>query len=323
MMRNEQRNSPGVTTTISGLINPHRSYDSWRATRPTFVGASESPTLFGVGYSSQSPTTLALSKLGLETESDREESEAMRWGTRLQDAIGEEFGERVGLDVKSLGPFTVVRSAQKPYIAATLDGYVDEPALGVVELKNVGAYNARDWDGDEPPLRVNVQVQHQMFCVGPGCGIAYVVGLIGGNQLSWKVVERHDRFIAALVQRIDDFWGDIHAGKMPPIDGSEATSAALKSLYRATNGESIALPHECELWDEKLQQAKAAIKVQEELKSEMENRIRAALGAAEMGVLPNGVMYVSPVTIVNHKAKEAFTSQFRALRRKAAHGRQS
>ena len=297
------------------IIEPHASLPDWLAARDTFIGASESPALFGCGYANQSPLTIAMDKLGQREREEDEESEAMTWGTELQDAIATQFGRRIGKEVSTFGRFTILRHADHPHIGATLDNHLESESA-VVELKNVGSYNAREWDGDEPPLRVQVQVQQQMFCAG--ADHAYVVALIGGNRLTWKVVERHERFIGELVRRLDQFWAEIHAGKLPEIDGSAATTEALKSLYRATSGETVELPAELEGWDAKLCGAKLAIKVAEAVKSEAENRIRAALGTAVRGVLPGGVEYHSPVTTVNHAAKEAYTSEYRALRRKAA-----
>jgi putative phage-type endonuclease len=301
---------------ITGVETDYGTHEAWLQSRRSFIGASESPILFGVGYSSQSPTALAMAKLGMVEPGEQpgdEETEAMRWGTRLQDTIAAEFSERSSVPVKSLGQFTVVRSAEKPYIGATLDGYAEDP-LSVVELKNVGAYNARDWEADEPPLRVNVQVQHQMFCTG--ADRAYVVALLGGNRLTWHVVYRHERFIAALVERIDQFWGLIQEGKLPPVDGSEATANALRAAYRACNGEAVPMPPEAEQWDTDLVKAKEEIKRWEAVKTEAENKIRSVLGEAEMGVLASGVAYTAKVTTVHHKAKEAYTSEYRALRRK-------
>jgi predicted phage-related endonuclease len=297
----------GVTAT------DYRDLDAWLAARRTFVGASESPTLCGVGYASQSPFSLWQQKVTGQEEAI--DSELLECGQVLQPAIMQLASRRLELEIIEPGPFTVFRHADYPHLGATLDGLaMDNGTLCAVEAKNVGGYNAAEWQGEEPPLRVNVQLQHQMLAAGLPWG--YGVGLLGGNRVICRRVERSERFLAVLLARTEEFWVYVETKTPPPIDGSEATAAALRRLHPSANGETITLPLEAEKWDRALQKAKARIKRWEALKKESENRLKAAIGPAEVGLLPDGGMYTYKDQVTNYKAREAKTVTSRVLRRK-------
>ena len=299
----------GVTATDYG------SLDAWLAARSDFIGASESPALCGVGYASQSPYSVWTTK-GPGGVPDQLEGEQLECGKVLQPAILELASRRLGMQIYDPGEFTVYRSAERPFVGTTLDG-IARDRDGVpctVECKNVAGYNAADWQGDEPPLRVNVQIQHQCFAAGLGRG--YAVGLLGGNRVICKCVQRDERFIKALVSRLDAFWELVGSRTPPPIDASEATTEALKRLYPSSNGETIDLPAEADKWDRSLQKAKARIKRWGALKREAENRLKASIGDAEAGLLPSGSIYTYWNQVTEYKAREAYTATYRILRRK-------
>ena len=224
-----------------------------------------------------------------------------------------EFAERTGFEVQDLGEFTIQRHASLPWMGATLDGFVEDTPDGpaVVEAKNVSQVNAADWSGEEPPLRTNVQVQHQMECCG--ARVAYVVGLIGGNRLTWKKVGRNQRFIDAMLPLLAAFWELVEKGIPPPVDGSGATRRILDALYPEDNGAAEALPPESDQWDDKLVRAKGRVKRLGTLIDYYENELRAAIAGATYGRTPAGVEYsLKTQTRAAHHVKE---STFRVLRR--------
>jgi predicted phage-related endonuclease len=305
---NELTLPDGVTATNYG------SLDAWLAARRTFIGASESPALCGVGYASQSPYALWQQKV--TGEADPIEGELLECGKVLQPAILQLASRRLELQIMDPGEFTVYRYADFPHMGATLDGLaLDQDGEPVaIEGKNVSGFNAADWKAEEPPLRVNVQLQHQMLSAGLQRG--YAVGLLGGNRVVCRRVERSERFLQVLVRRTEEFWACVETHTPPPIDSSEATAAALHRLHPSANGETITLPLDAEKGDRALQKAKARIKRWDALKSEAENRLKAAIGPAEVGLLPDGGMYTYKNQVTNYKAREAKTVMSRILRRK-------
>ncbi len=287
---------------------------TWLEARSGFIGASESPAICGVGYANQSPYTIWLAKTGQETE--ELDGELLECGKVLQPAILELASRRIGAMVYDPGEFTVYRQAERPHVGATLDGMVMDMdnVKAAVEAKNISGFLHADWEADEPPLRVNVQLQQQMYCADLERG--YAVGLLGGNRVEVKRVNRDEEFLAALLPRLDAFWELVQSNTPPPVDGSEATSEALKRLYATPNGQTIDLPGDAAGWDRSLQRAKANVKRWETVRRETENRIKAAMGEAEVGELPCGALYTYRLQTNRYKAREAHEASFRVLRRK-------
>ncbi len=284
---------------------------NWLAHRPEFVGASDSPSLFDEGYENQNEYSLYAEKAEGVPQS-LASTEAMEVGTAIEPAIRCLFEDRTAMEVIKTPPYRVVYSGHAGYIGCTLDGEViDHGERGVWEAKNVSEYEANKWRGEDPPLRVQVQVQHQMLCTGYAFG--YAAGLLGGNRLVWRRIERNESFIAALCIRLRYFWGSVQRKVPPAIDGSRATRETLKRLYPHDTGEMVALPSEAEDWDDELVDAKKKISEWEERETCAANKIKAAMGTASIGVLPGAGRYTyREQTRKAHAVKE---STFRVLRR--------
>jgi putative phage-type endonuclease len=256
--------------------------DRWLGERLSMIGASESPALFYEGYKNESPYTLYKRKIGeLPSQSD-EENEALEWGREIQPVVLKMFTKRTGIEVEDLGPFTIQRHPNLPFIGATLDGlaYVDG-RKAVVEAKNVGQYRAAEWADDLPPLRVQVQVAHQMLAAGADLG--FTAACIGGNKLVWQRIERNEKFEATLIQVLTDFWRCVETRTPPPVDGSIATAKALAALYPKDDGGTAVLPAEAAEWDKLLTDAKEQIKELEAIKVAAENKLKAAIGDNSFG----------------------------------------
>ncbi len=285
--------------------------DNWLAHRPEFVGASDSPAILGEGYASRNAFSVYAEKAegtapGIET------TEAMEVGLRMQPLILDLFQERTAIEVIETPPFQVAFANGQPYVGATLDAEVMEHGKrGVAEAKNVGEYVAADWYGEEAPLTVLIQVQHQLLCTGYSFG--YGIALLGGNRLVWRRIERNEGFIAALVRQLGEFWGHVERRMPPAIDGSRATRETLKRLYPNDTGEEIALPIDSNLWDRDLVEAKKEVTDWEERVVCAANKIRSAMGTASVGVLPGGGRYTH--RIVNRPGHHVGASSYRTLRR--------
>ena len=91
-----------------------------------------------------------------------------------------------------------------------------------------------------------------------------------------------------MVAKLDEFWGYVERREMPPVDESEATAKALARIYPEDDGETVDLPIEASKWDEELEEIKARQKKVKEERTALENKIKAALGVATFGQLPDG-----------------------------------
>lgn len=295
---------------MSTATDPSR--ESWLSERRTFIGASDAPSILGVGY--ETPFAVWARKTGA-LPPDESENELLECGLVLQPAIIELLRRRSGYQVVEEPAWTVRRHPHISWLGCSLDAFIDdaEAGIGVVEAKNVGSYNAADWKDQEPPLRYNVQVQAQMAVTGATWAI--VVGLIGGNRLVWHTVPRDDTFIDRMVRALGEFWELVESGTPPPVDGSEYTARVLARIFPVDNGSIVRLPDESRDWDSALVGLKAQRSVIDKNIGLLENQFKAALGESSEGLLPDGGRY----TWKEQTRKEYVCpeSKFRVLRRAA------
>jgi len=283
--------------------------------RTTSIGASDWAAALGV-CPWKSPFQLWAEKTGIAEPSDLSGVERIYWGNALEAIIIARFGMVTGRKVEHNIGAKVTRHPERPFLTATLDAVQTDEVRGVgaLEAKNVDYWVGPKWK-DEAPLWVQTQLQGQLACTGMPWGS--MAGLIGGNRLEHYDAERNDAFIEAAIDKLAFFWTCV-LDKIPPEpDGSIATAECLKRLYPKDDGEIIALPVEAEAWDRQLIVCKQQRKIWDDRQREQENLFKAALGTATTGVLPDGSRYTYKQQIVNHKAKEAYVSRYRVLRRAA------
>jgi len=284
----------------------------WLEARRQGIGSSDAPVILGL-TTWKSPLALYAEKAGLvplpEDDTDR-----LRWGHRLEPAITQAYEEDTGRRTYDPGDFTLERHGSAPWMIATLDRLVvewtDAPhpppleQIGVLELKTADAFKREVWR-EEPPLAYQVQLQHQLAVSGHQWGS--IACLIGGHTFVWQDVARNDAFIAELMLAEERFWQRVQQRDPPPPDASKASSDILQQLYPQETEETIALPVDAVEWDRERRLSMEIIATHEDIKHECENRLRAALGTAAVGVLPTGVRYT-------WKTRKAYTANVGATR---------
>jgi len=255
------------------------------------------------------------------------------------------FGAYTGVR-PSTSRYTVARDADLPYLIATPDAAVlpimqgevlklevegepirpavshvepppvfDEP--GVLEVKNVDVSKGRLWeDTQEPPIEYMVQVQHQLMVTGAKWGS--IAALVGGNRFMWADIPRDEELIAMIRTLEIEFWNRVLTQDPPPVDGSQSTKELLARLYPKDTGEVIELPVDALEWDAQRLQADAHIKEWKAKKDEAENKLRAALGDATVGLVSGGLSY--SLKYQKRRAHQVAESEFRVLRRHGAKG---
>jgi len=263
--------------------------EQWLEERKTGIGGSDAATVMGCNPY-KSVYALWAEKTGL-APADDQESEAAEWGKRLEAAIARKYTEVTGRPTTIYGTDApvILRHDARPYMIGSIDAEVSDVeghgsvGLGVLEIKTTGAHRAEEWE-EAAPLYYQVQLQHYLAVTGRRWGSFAV--LIGGQKFKWYDVERNDTFIAALEERCAWFWDLVQRREAPPVDGSESTTAALKTIYSSDSGETIDLGGEAIAWVEALDAAKAKLTEVEGEKREIENRIRAAIGSATTAIVP-------------------------------------
>lgn len=261
---------------------------AWLADRATAIGASESPSIFGVGY--ETPYALWARKCGLVPNIEGD-AERLECGNLLQDDICEMLRRRTGWKIDECPQDVFLRHPVHTFIGATPDFMAEAdpsfmPGTGVGDCKNVGAYMGREWSNDEIPLRVQVQLAQQMLVADCHWGVA--AAFIGGNKLEYRVIERNAKFEAVLIRELKAFWQRIVDRDPPPVDGSAQTAAVLSRLHPKDNGQEIALDESFVDLANELDALKSVIRRAESRRDEIEATIKAKLGDFTFGNLPDG-----------------------------------
>jgi putative phage-type endonuclease len=281
---------PDVTPPAA-TVERYETVDAWLAARRRGIGASEAAAIVGLSPH-LSPLDVWAAKVGLAEPAA--EAEPMRWGRRLQRPIAEGYAEETGRTVVDPGPYTLLRSTRYPWLCASPDAYVLAPAHGpgLLEIKNIGAWarHRGEWE-EEPPLGYQLQLQVQLLVSGWEWGS--LAALLGGQALRYHDLVASPRVHELVLERLERFWTRHVLGQTPPeVDGAERTTELLRRLYpRPQAGVVVTLPPEAVEWDATIQSAEAEIARLEDRVREAKNRLRAAIGDAEAGVLPGGVVW--------------------------------
>jgi putative phage-type endonuclease len=245
--------------------------------RKTYLGSADIAAIFGCEDAFSSPYGVWSKKMGFTPSN--EISEAMRVGIILEAYILDRYGREENAKVG--GQQVFYRHPDWDFLGCTIDGLIFDQVGN--PLRIVEAKTTRDWSWTEVPLSYEAQVQWQMGVSG-----IYEADLtvLHRPDLSLKTYRMtfNPSIYAALEERAIDFWfGHVQAGVPPAVDGTASTTEALKSIA-ADPGKEVAIDNLAQRL-EALKQVKSVIQQQEELKDQIENEIRLALGHAETGLI--------------------------------------
>ena len=168
-----------------------------------------------------------------------------------------------------------------PFMLANVDREVVGENAGL-EIKTAGVSQYKKWQGDEIPDAYYCQCLHYMAVTGADRW--YIAVLIGGNDPTYKVVERNEQDIQALISAEREFWGLVQTHTAPPVDGSVSCAQALADRYHGED-RSIVLPDDAAQIIDDLRGDKEIL---EQLKAQIalrENQLKDMLGEAEVGTV--------------------------------------
>ena len=275
----------------------------WLEARKSGIGASELPSLFGIGFKSR--LRLWAEKTGKLVPPDLDDNEAVHWGNTLESIVAEEYERRTGRLLRK-GTGLMVSGAH-PWAMATPDyWWGDKP----VQIKTTSAYRLKDWV-DGPPLAVRIQVHGEMLVTG--ADMASVGVLVGGQRFMWADVERDETLMGEIVSRASEFWAKVQADEWPDLEGMEDETEVIAQVYPLATGETIAMPPMATAWAEALDELDVKAKLLKEHQELLKNEVRLALGAAEIGRLPDGSGW--SLRLVKRKGYAVEPSESRQLRR--------
>lgn len=250
------------------------SHEEWLERRKHTIGGSDSAAIVGLNpYSSQ--YSLFAEKTGripgfagnLATEV----------GTFLEEFVAKKFEQETGKKVRRENAF--IYNDEYPWAHANVDRVIcNENAL--LEIKTTDSLNMKKFKNGEYPANYYCQAIHYLSVTGKDR--CYLAVLIGNKEFKWFTIERDEDEIKALMAAEADFWELVKTDTPPAVDGTAATTEAIKSIY-AESDDSI-----CDLtaYSTNLQQyiaLKKQIKELETLAEEIANSIKQFLGESGGG----------------------------------------
>jgi len=284
----------------------------WHAHRRLCIGASEVASILGAPGAYQTPLQVWAEKRGLfeedEEEYAKEKQDWLRFGNLLEPVIADEFEVRSGYPVTPEDQQFI--SCQHGFLGCSLDRWTwIEDVRGPLDLKNTAIFFKEDWE-DAAPLRYQIQVQAQMAVTGADIGALAV--LIGGNQFRWTTIERNQRFINIMLEKVERFWEMVQNDEMPePVAKDNSFIGQL--LGDETEGATIVLSPAIVDVDADLTKIKEEIKGLKAQKDALEAKIKKEIGTNERGLLPEGGQYTFKT--VERQSYTVAASSARQLRR--------
>ncbi len=260
--------------------------EEWLAARKGLLTASDSRAILGQGFANESPLSVWESKVSDEVENRT--SIALQIGLLMEEPVTDVIKLVTGIKPSRDRSFRIRVHKEHEWMGATLDAWDRVDGVYIpYEFKWIGSYKRDEWVDDQVPLKVQIQVQHQIaVCDAP---FAYVCAMSGGlTEPFIRRVNRDDEFIDALIRHLSNFRRYIRDKTPPPVDDTIATADAIYRMHPDDNGKAVDLPAEADEWVVALEKTKALIKEYQAVKREAENRLKLCIGDNTAGLLPDG-----------------------------------
>lgn len=264
--------SMGVITKVSTV---GMTYEQWVETRNKSIGGSDAAAIVGLNPYSSAYCVWAEKTGRLEA---KEDSEAMRQGRDLEQYVAERFAEATGKKVRRCN--AIIYNDDYSFAHANIDREIVGEDAGL-ECKTTSALSRSDFKNGEYPANYYVQCQHYMAITGKKKW--YLAVLVLGKGFHIFEIERDEAEIAALMNAELILWQHVTNDTTPDIDGSDATTDALKVIYADEHaGTSVDL---CGMEDtlDRIKALGEAVKRLNEEKTACENQIKAVLGENDSG----------------------------------------
>lgn len=254
------------------------SHEEWLALRRKGIGGSDAACCANMNpYKS----LLALYADKKEMSNEIEDNEAMRIGRDLEDYVAKRFEEATEKKVRNDN--FMYHHDDYPFIIADIDRrVVGEEAI--LECKTMNSSYAKNFDIQHGlvPENYYCQCQHYMYVTDTKAAYLAVLILGQGGDFQWCEIARNDEFISQMIAKEIDFWNNNVLKDEPPApDGSDSSSEALKDMFvEREEGTITNIPD----FDDLIAQhrfLKGQIKEMNEEATEIENKIKLALGNKE------------------------------------------
>ena len=250
------------------------NHEEWLKLRSQYIGGSDAAAVVGLNAYS-SPYSLWAEKTGkvpgfagnLATEI----------GTWLEEFIAQKFAQETGKKVRKCNQSFL--NSLYPFAIANIDREIVGEDAGL-EIKSTDSLNLKKFKNGEFPANYYCQCVHYLAVTGKKRW--YLAVLIGNKEFKWFVIERDEDEIKALMTAEADFGELVKTDTPPAVDGTQATTEAIKTIY-AESDDSV-----CDLtaFSANLRQymaLKKQIKELETIAEETANKIREFMGSSGGG----------------------------------------
>lgn len=253
--------------------------EEWKKIRRESIGASEIAAVLGV-----SPWQDAMSVYLNKVEGvEKEETEAMEWGTRIEDYIREKYIENHRTQVAK--PANIFRLKDKP-LHVSPDGVVvpageigQEVKKGL-ECKNVGWRMAKFWD-DGVPSYYQLQCQQAMHILEiPQWDVAV---LIGGQEYREYTLDYDAELGSTIEEAAEVFWNSFIVSRTPPTElaGLDSMREYVRKCLNRTDGLFREGTDEERKWFDEYVSLRRTCKAMDTKVEEAGNNLRLIIGESE------------------------------------------
>lgn len=208
---------------------PISSEAEWLQHRKRHIGGSEVAALFGE-HPYLTKFELWHRKNGTLPDPDLSDNERVFWGNTLEPAIAMGVARVHGWNIRKVRRYLTHPRVEGFGGSLDYEVVAHDRGAGVLEIKCADWLIVRNWEGGEPPLSYELQVQSYLAITGRAWGAMAV--LVGGNDLRVFEYERRPKTIALIEGAVGEFWQSIRDGK-PPRPNFIADGNAIAQLYSA------------------------------------------------------------------------------------------
>jgi putative phage-type endonuclease len=295
------------------------SKEEWLAERRNHIGASDVAAILGMDPR-RGPLSVYESKVHGHSQED---NDWMRFGRDVEGAIANMYEVKTGRLAQDQGATSLQYHPDISFLASTLDRITFKGVPGdfekhmlepgaPLELKNIGYFTSAKAYEEDPHIHHQIQLQIQMACFGSDWGS--LAALFPGYNLVWKDLPRNDEFLAAAYPVLEEFWKCVVDRTPPPVE-SYRDLEVVKRLWPTDSGETVALDNEMFGLVSKWENRKFNRKELDNEVEAIEAELRAAMGNATWGALPDGTFLALKTTKCSGYTSVVEPYEYRTLRR--------
>lgn len=250
------------------------SHEEWKELRSHYIGGSDAAAVVGLNAFS-SPYALWAEKTGKAPGFSG--NLATEVGTYLEEFVAQKFAAETGKRVRKSNQSFF--NSDYPWAIANIDREIIGEDAGL-EIKTTSELNMKKFRGGEYPANYYCQCVHYLAMTGKQRW--YLAILIGNRDFRWFTIERDEAEIAALMAAEADFWEMVKNNTPPVADGSQATTAAIKTIYAESNDDTVDLTLENTALAQYIAIGKQIAEL-ESMRDEAANKIKSFMGEAGGG----------------------------------------